>query len=153
MKDLVNKMSRYCHNTSLGLLFIRLAAGSVFFMHGWSKIHNFAGVTGMMQHLGVFAPGFMGPFVAWVEVIGGLMLILGIVTRVAAVALAIDMLFAILLTGLGRGWGPHELELVLMAASLGIALTGSGKYALYKMECKNCLGMVCDGKDCGQMAK
>ena len=153
MKMMVNRLSRTFHNQSLGLLLIRLAAGAVFFMHGWSKIHNFAGVTGMMQHLGVFAPGFMGPFVAWVEVIGGLMLILGIVTRVAAVALAIDMIAAIFLTGIGRGWGPHELEIVLLAASLGIALTGSGKYAVYKMECKNCLGMVCDGKDCGQLAK
>jgi putative oxidoreductase len=100
----------------------------------------------MLGHMGVIAPGFFGPFISWLEVVGGLMLIFGILTRVAAAALGIEMIFAIFLTGIGKGFGPHELEILLMAGSLGIALLGSGKFALYKMECDNCAGMLCKGE-------
>jgi putative oxidoreductase len=110
------------------------------------KIGNVDMVSGMLGHMGVIAPGFFGPFISWLEVVGGLMLIFGILTRVAAAALGIEMIFAIFLTGIGKGFGPHELEILLMAGSLGIALLGSGKFALYKMECDNCTGMLCKGE-------
>jgi putative oxidoreductase len=146
MKEYINKMSRFCYKPSLGLLLIRVAVGAVFLAHGWMKIGNVDMVTGMLSHMGVVAPGFFGPFISWLEVVGGLMLIFGILTRVAAAALGIEMFFAIFLTGIGRGFGPHELEIFLMAGSLGIALLGSGKFALYKMECDNCAGMLCKGE-------
>ncbi len=146
MKEFINKMSRFCYRPSLGLLFIRVAVGAVFLAHGWMKIGNVDMVSGMLGHMGVIAPGFFGPFISWLEVVGGLMLIFGILTRVAAAALGIEMIFAIFLTGIGKGFGPHELEILLMAGSLGIALLGSGKFALYKMECDNCAGMLCKGE-------
>lgn len=145
MKNTINKMSRFCYKPSLGLLLIRVAIGAVFLSHGWMKIGNVDMVTGMLSHMGVIAPGFFGPFISWLEVIGGLMLIFGILTRIAGAALGIEMVFAIFLTGIGRGFGAHELEMLLAAGSLGIALVGSGRYALYKMECDNCAGMLCDG--------
>jgi len=75
-----------------------------------------------------------------------MLLIFGIFSRIAAAALGIEMIFAIFLTGIGKGFGPHEMEILLMAGSLGIALVGSGKFALYKMECDNCAGMLCKGE-------
>ena len=142
-------MSRFWYQQSLGLLLIRVVTGLVFLEHGWSKIHNVGMVSGMMLHLGVFAPGFFGPFISWLEVIGGLMLIFGILTRPVAVALGIEMLLAVFLTGFGHGLSSHDLELMLMAASFGIALTGSGRLSLYRMECLHCGGMFCKGNgDC-----
>ena len=147
VKHSVNKMSRFWYQPSLGLLLIRVAVGAVFLAHGWMKIGNVGMVTGMLTHMGVVAPTFFGPFISWLEVIGGLMLIFGILTRVAGVALGIEMVFAVFLTGIGSGFGPHEMEILLMAGSFGIALMGSGRYALYKMECDNCAGMLCKS-DC-----
>jgi len=135
-------MSRFTMNRSLGLLLIRVAAGIVFFAHGWSKINNLSGVEGMFVHFGLGGP--VGIFIAYLEVIGGLALILGVLTRVFAVAFGIEMLVAILLTGFGRGYyQPHELEIFLMLVSFGVALTGSGMYSLWKMECDFCGGMLC----------
>jgi putative oxidoreductase len=150
MKNFINKMSRFCYKPSLGLLLIRIAIGAVFLSHGWMKIGNVDMVTGMLGHMGVAASGFFGPFISWLEVVGGLMLIFGIFSRIAAAALGIEMIFAIFLTGIGKGFGPHEMEILLMAGSLGIALVGSGKFALYKMECDNCAGMLCKG-DCSKV--
>lgn len=143
MKSLINRTSRYFKNHHIGLLLIRVATGLVFFMHGWSKVNNLAGVEGMMMHFGLGAG--VGVFIAWLEVIGGLALILGIATRFFGAVFAIEMLVAIFLTGgPGTGYKPHELELVLMLNSLGIALSGSGRYSLFAMECTECGAMVCD---------
>lgn len=132
----------------MGLLLIRLATGLIFLTHGWMKIQDTAMVSGMLMHMGVAAPSLFGPFISWLEVIGGLALILGVLTRPFAVALGIEMLFAIFLTGLSNGFGPHDLEFILMMCSFGIALAGSGRYAIWKMECKNCGAMLCDSQEC-----
>ena len=146
MRSFINDMSRFCHHRSLGLLLIRIATGLVFFMHGWQKIHSLAMVGGMMVGFGL--PYSVGIFIAYLEVIGGLALILGIATRVLGVVFGIEMLVAILLTGIGRGYHAHELEIVLMLLSFGLALAGSGKYSFFKMECSDCGGMLCNGTDC-----
>lgn len=98
----------------------------------------------MFAHLG-FAPG-VGLFIAWLEVVGGAALILGIATRVFAVAFGIEMLVAVLISPLAKAVGGTEL--LLSIASFGIALTGSGRFSLYALECGNCGGMTCD-KDSG----
>jgi putative oxidoreductase len=134
-------MSRFARNRSLGLLLIRFATGLVFFMHGWMKVNNLQGVEGMFVHFGLAGP--VGIFIAYLEVIGGLALILGVLTRIFAVAFGIEMFVAIFLTGIGRGYASHELELFLMLVSFGIALAGSGAYSLWKMECDFCGGMLC----------
>ena len=143
MKALLNMWSRYCLNRNLGLVLIRVAVGMVFLAHGWGKVNNLPMVEGMMTGFGLGAG--TGVFIAYLEVIGGLALILGVLTRVFGVIFGIEMLVAILLTGFGKGlYRPHELELVLMLLSFGIALTGSGKYSIYKMECDDCGGIVCE---------
>jgi putative oxidoreductase len=142
MKSLINKTSRMGYNRSFGLLLIRVATGLVFFMHGWSKVNNLSGVEGMFVHFGLGGP--VGIFIAWLELLGGLALILGVATRFFGVVFAIEMLVAILLTGVGRGYQPHEMELFLMLVSLGIALAGSGRYSIWKMECDECGAMMCD---------
>lgn len=142
MKSFINAVSRFCHNRALGLLLIRIATGLVFLMHGWQKVNHLDMVGGMMTGFGL--PLWMGAFIAYLEVIGGLGLILGAATRVFGVAFGIEMLVAIFLTGgVSNGYRPHELEIVLMLLSFGIALAGSGNYALYKMECDDCGGMLC----------
>ena len=138
-------MSHFAKNRSLGILFIRVAIGMVFFMHGWSKIHNIPGVEGMMMGFGL--PAGVGLFIAWLEVLGGAAMILGILTRLFGLIFAIEMLVAFFLTGgIGSGYKPHELEFVLLFLSLGVALAGSGRYSLWALEHNHC---KCDKGRCG----
>lgn len=147
-KHWINEASRFCLNRSLGLLLIRLAVAMVFFMHGWSKVHNIPMVEGMMSGFGL--PPGTGMFIAWLEVIGGVAMALGVFTRVFGVVFGIQMIFAYFLTGgVATAYQRHELELVLMLLSFGIALAGSGKYSIWKWECDDCGGMLCDrGTSC-----
>ncbi len=141
MKILVNKTSRFFYNPAFGLLLIRVSAGIIFLTHGWLKVQNLGGTVAMLGHFGI-AP-LLVYFISWLEVIGGVALIVGVATRIFGFLFGIEMLVATLLIGFGRGIG---LEFVLMLISFGIMLTGSGKYSIYKMECRHCGGMLCNGE-------
>ena len=142
-QHILDRIARFWYRRSLGLLLIRLVAGLIFLVHGWEKVTHIPMVVGFFSMLGL--PAWVALFIAWVEIICGLMLIFGVATRVAGAVLGIDMLVAILLTGIGRGFHAHEFELLLMAVSFGLALMGSGRWSLYKLECTRCGGFLCDG--------
>jgi putative oxidoreductase len=155
MKKFLNSASRFFFARSLGILLIRLEVGFVFLTHGLSKVQNIAGTEMMFSHMGF--PMGVGAFIAWLEVIGGAALILGILTRPIAVAFGIEMLVAVYLNlgrtgmnGMPASWqsiiGGMEMFLALM--SFALALMGSGRYALFAMECKSCGGMLCKGEQC-----
>lgn len=147
MHETLNRLSRSFKHRALGLLLIRIAVGVVFFAHGYMKVNNLGMVEGMFVGFGL--PGAIGVFIAWLEVAGGIALMLGILSRYFALAFAIEMLVAYFLTGgTATGYRPHELEIFLGLVSLGLALTGSGRYAVYPMSCHHCGGMTCSGSDC-----
>ena len=120
-----------------GLTILRVVVGLVFFVHGFQKLFlmGFGGVAGMMEGLGVPAPGLFAVILTLVELLGGLALILGLFTRLAAIPLAVDMLVATLMVHLPNGFsvlpnGGYEFTLVLLAASVALAVAGPGEAAL-----------------------
>lgn len=78
------------------LLVIRLYWGWQFAQTGWGKIQHLKHVVQFFAGLGIPHPGLVAPFVAWVEFIGGILLILGLVSRITGLVLAIDMFVAYL---------------------------------------------------------
>ena len=112
-----------------GLVPLRLVVGLVFVVHGAQKLFVFGlgGAAGFMAKVGIPWPFLAAVVVIAVEILGGLALILGLGTRLAAALLAIDMVVAILAVRLAAGFvGGFEFELTLLAASLSLALLGGG---------------------------
>lgn len=108
---------------------LRLAVGAVFLHHGWMKLQNFAMVTGMVHGIGFpFATVFAGILTA-VETLGAACVILGILTRVWALMMAIDMSVAIMTVLLPHGQIP-ELEGMLLAGSLALVALGDGPLSI-----------------------
>jgi putative oxidoreductase len=121
-------------NPDLALLMLRLPVGFAFFMHGLQKwqmgIGNVATSFGQM---GIPLPGIAAPFIGGLEVIGGIALMLGLLTRVFGFLLFCDMFVATMLVHLKNGWlgqGGMELTAVLGAAAVALALAGAGRYSV-----------------------
>lgn len=128
----------HLRNVSVGLALLRVVIGCIFLAHGWQKlfVFGFAGVTQAFTSMGVPLPGVTGPLIAILEFFGGVALVLGLLTRPVAAALAIDMLGAIVMLKLGGGFfAPkgYEFELALLAGAAALALTGPGSYSLDHM--------------------
>ncbi len=78
-----------------GPLIMRIVVGYTFMWSGWGKLNNLPQITQNFIEWGVIFPKFMTPFVSGVEFFGGIMLILGLFTRIPAAMLAFTMLVAI----------------------------------------------------------
>ncbi|MGN7948670.1 DoxX family protein [Microbacterium sp. 22215] len=122
--------------SSLGLLVLRVVVGFVFAAHGAQKIFEYTlpGTIGSFAGMGVPLPEIAAPVVAFVELIGGILLALGLFTRPVGILLAVDMVVALvavhLPAGLWVGEGGYEFVAVLGVAALALAFTGAGRFSL-----------------------
>ncbi|MEV4988834.1 DoxX family protein [Pseudarthrobacter sp. LMD1-1-1.1] len=122
--------------TTTALAALRIILGFLFAAHGWQKFNEWtiAGTQASFAKMGIPAADVMAPAIAVLELAGGIALILGILTRVVAALLVLDMLGALFLVhapaGVFAANGGYELVLLLAAASFALALTGAGRLSL-----------------------
>jgi len=91
----------FSHLTGIGnslqtpLLFaVRLYWGWQFAQTGWGKLHNIPHVTDFFMSLGIPAPGLNAWVIALMEFVGGILLIVGLGSRLTGLALSVDMIVA-----------------------------------------------------------
>src|SRR5216683_2356424 len=116
----------------VGLLALRLALGIIFFSHGYPKLaHQGAGMQGFFVQHGL--PGNFVYIAGVLEVFGGILLVLGLFTRGAALLLAIEMGVAIWKVHSAAGiYAVHDYEfpLAVLAGSFALATVGAGRLSL-----------------------
>lgn len=127
----LNLFSSTTAHQRMGIAIIRIATGVVFAMHGYQKLFVFGipGVVGAFTKMGIFMPSVMGPFIALLELAGGLALIIGLLSRLAALGLALDMVGAILFVHMAGGFflpTGMEYAFTLLCACLAVTLAGPG---------------------------
>ena len=120
---------------SYGVALLRLIVGVVFIMHGGQKlcVHGLAGTSEGFAGAGVPLASLTAPLVTFVELLGGLALVLGVLTPIVAALLAVVMLGATLMVHLQAGFflpNGYEFSLTLLAAAVAIALSGPGAFAV-----------------------
>lgn len=118
----------------IGLLGLRTVVGATFLVHGVDKLLHLGAAEADFASLGIPAAAAMAPFVAATEAGGGALLLAGLLTRLAGIALAGDMLVALLSAHIANGFfvdaGGGEFVLVLGGASLTLALSGAGRFSV-----------------------
>lgn len=112
----------------LGLLFLRLGLGAIFISHGYAKFTNLHTWTVNFQHMGF--PFYFAYIAAIFELFGGIMLVAGLFTRIAGLALAVEMSIAILRVHLPLGpitqIRNYEFPMALAVGSFALATLGAG---------------------------
>lgn len=125
---------------SLSALPLRLIAGLIFTAHGAQKLFAWFGGYGLegtgqwMESIGL-APGYLMALMAGgVEFFGGLLLIIGFLTRPTSFVLAITMIVAIFAAHIDNGLfmanNGYEFALTLLAISISLIFSGAGKLSL-----------------------
>ncbi len=115
-------------------LVARLTLAGVFIESGWGKIHNIEKVTEYFVSLKIPAAAFQAPFVAWNELIVGILMLLGLATRFASAPLIIMMTVAITTAKIED---IHEFtdvfsfsEFLFIVLALYLLITGPGAVSL-----------------------
>ncbi|OAH54760.1 MULTISPECIES: DoxX family protein [Bacillaceae] len=115
----------------IGTVILRVILGLIFFIHGLVKFQGGIGNTvGFFDSVGI--PGFMAYIVGGIELIGGIAMMIGLGTQIIAVLFAIILLGAIFTVKLSAGFlnGGYELDLMLLAVSIHLVLTGKTPYSV-----------------------
>jgi putative oxidoreductase len=114
----------------LGALVMRVVLGIIMVRYGYTKIIPSGALYMFSHNVGhMHLPVWLGYVAAFTEFFGGMLLVLGLLTRVAALGVAIDMTVAIIKVHIHGGlMGPNSFSfpLALFAISLMLVFTGCG---------------------------
>lgn len=119
---------------SLPLLLARIAVGVAFIATGWGKVHGIENVVTYFTELKIPAPRVNAYMASWTELIGGTLLVVGLLSRPAAFALATTMVVALItaiIPELKSFWDLFgSLEVGYLLILVTIAVAGPGKVSL-----------------------
>jgi len=130
-------------NNDVSLTLLRLVLGVVFFAHGAQKLlgwfggYGFQGTMGFFEHMGMPAP--VAFLIICTEFFGGLGLIVGLLTRIAALGIGVEMIGAIFMVHLPNGFFMNwygnqkgegfEYHLLVIAMAAALLLRGAGAFS------------------------
>jgi uncharacterized membrane protein YphA (DoxX/SURF4 family) len=137
MRQLLGRIATTGAPASVGI--VRLLVGGVFLSEGVQKfLYPDALGVGRFAKIGIPGPSFMAPFVGTVEIVCGGLIVVGLLTRLVAIPLIIDMLVAIATTKipiLGKAgfWAmAHEArtDYAMLLGSVFLVLVGGGRLSV-----------------------
>ncbi|WP_432797382.1 DoxX family protein [Poriferisphaera sp. WC338] len=139
--------------SGLGPLLLRLMVGWVFIYHGTQKLFGWfdgpgvANATEYFKTLNIPLPELAVYVAAWGELVGGVLLVLGLFTRPASLALAIIMAVAIYSVHLANGFSMqnngYEYQSVLGVVAIAFLFAGPGCISIDRLICLCCGGSKC----------
>lgn len=111
---------------------VRVAAGGMLIVHGWPKIQAPTGMSGMLAAQGLPAPGLLSVLVALTEFAGGILLVIGLLTRPAAAAATILLLVVAWFhwVAFGQGFSGAEFPLLWAAVAFFFVIRGGNAHSV-----------------------
>jgi putative oxidoreductase len=124
----------FAQGTFIALSVLRVGVGGILAAHGWAKLCDLSGTAQSFAQLGIPAPQVLVYLAVSGEFVGGLGLLAGLLTRVAALGPLCTMVVAILMVHLGHGLfaknGGYEYPLTLLLVSAFFAFNGAGPISM-----------------------
>jgi putative oxidoreductase len=121
-------------NLDLALLLLRLVLAAILLYHGIPKLLHFSETAGAFQGMNIPAPTVTAGFALVVEVVGGLLLLLGVATDIVGLLVVIEMIGAIAFVHWSKGFDfakvGWEHPFTVLVIAVAIALSGPGAIAV-----------------------
>lgn len=117
---------------SLALFVGRVILGIIFIVHGWQKLHTMGidSTSAMFDKWGVPAHEAAAYYATWVEFVGGILIILGLLLPLVSILLIVDMAGAIIYVHADHGFwvgdDGYEFPLALIAALIAVGFAQGG---------------------------
>jgi len=124
---------------ALGLLLIRVVVGILFIGHGAQKLFGWfggygpKGTGGWMDSQGIKPGVFMAVLAGLMELVGGILFAVGLLTPVGSLLIALVMIGTFKVHAKNGVWNTangYEFPLVMLVVAIGVALIGAGDYSL-----------------------
>ena len=123
------------------ITFLRAGIGFIFLYHGYAKLFmpgGFAGTVNFFSNIGIALPKFAALLVSVVEFFGGIMILIGLLTRWTALALMLEMMVALFKVHVKQGFFitsqayGFEYILLILTVLFVVMISGSGKLSVGK---------------------
>jgi len=123
MKALIQLLAT---QSGLGLTVLRVVMGVVLGYSGYQKVFSGSYAVGFFRQLGIPFAEVAGPFVSFLELGGGLLLFIGLFTRLLGVVFTVQFLVASFYIMNFKGMASLKMELMMMAGAFVLATCGAG---------------------------
>ncbi|MFQ5896695.1 MAG: DoxX family protein [Candidatus Methylomirabilia bacterium] len=112
-----------------GVTAVRLAMAVIFIVAGYQKFAGgLGGITGFLDKIGILLPGLMGLYISVLELVGGILLLIGLAGRWVGLLFALEFIVAAFYYKFPTlGWAAGRVDLMLLAGAILLFLAGSGK--------------------------
>jgi putative oxidoreductase len=125
-------MSKWLNSLQpMGALILRLALALSMIVHGYQKVMPHGALNHFAHYVVTLGlPHWLGYVSAYTEFVGGMLLVIGLLTRFAAAMIAINMLVALFTVGIHQGFGIYNYIIALAAIAIMLVVYGAGAMAL-----------------------
>lgn len=124
-------------HTDLAALFLRLIFGGMFIYAGWMKISAYDVMLGGFGKMLGLGPVLELNLVIFAEFVCGILIVIGLVTRLAVIPILITMIVAFFVAHANDLFVMKQLPFVYMLLCLVVFILGSGRYSLDRLVFKN----------------
>lgn len=124
-------------------LLLRFAVGPIFLFSGLEKVVPGTDATvAYFADLGIPSPEILGPAIAWLELVGGVLLLAGVLTRITAALFVSEMAVALLVVrfpvavdadSVAAAMVAVRLELLIAVAAACLVLLGGGRWSVDRL--------------------
>jgi putative oxidoreductase len=111
-------------------LSLRLVLGAIFIVYGAHKLPAGAMTAFRTQIAAWHLPAWMAPAIGWGSTVGGALLVLGMLTRLAALALTAVVVIVSIKTKMHASYPDLEFPLLQLAGCISIVLSGAGRFSV-----------------------
>jgi putative oxidoreductase len=115
-----------------GITVVRVTMAAILIAAGYGKVMGGVGnVSTSFAKMGIPLPEVMGPYIAFLELVGGVLILIGLFGRWIGLLVALEFIVATFYVKMpGQGWLAARLDLMLLAGGLMLFLAGSGRAAV-----------------------